>query len=110
MHNFETCFEKNDDSEQSKLQLLIQHCRGKAKEVIEACLNLPVNEGYHNAKETLTKNFGKPHIIARSDISKLVNLPSLKKADGCSLLEFAQHLDCDNCTLAANAISHIISM
>lgn len=85
MHNFETCLGRNNDSEESKLQLLIQHCHGKAKEAIKACLNLPVHERYRVAEETLTENFGKPHIIARAHNSKLVNLPDLKKADGSSL-------------------------
>ena len=99
MHNFETCLERNNDSDESKLQLLIQHCHGKAKEAIETCVNLPADEGYCVAKKTLTDNFGKPHIIARAHIKKLVNLPSIKKADGPSLLEFARHLESTNRTL-----------
>ena len=50
MHNFETCLERNNDSDESKLQLLIQHCHGKAKEAIENCVNLPADEGYCAAK------------------------------------------------------------
>jgi hypothetical protein len=101
MHNFETCLERNNDSDGSKLQLLIQHCHGKAKakEAIETCVNLPADEGYCVAKKTLTENFGKPHIIARAHIKKLVNLPNIKKADGPSLLEFARHLESTNRTL-----------
>ena len=34
MYNFETCVEKNNYNEASKLQLLIQDCHGKAKEAI----------------------------------------------------------------------------
>jgi hypothetical protein len=97
MHNFETCLERNSD--ESTLQLLIQHCHGKAKEAIETCVNLPADEGYCVTKKTLTENFGKPHIIARAHIKKLVNLPSIKKADGPSLLEFARHLESTNRTL-----------
>ena len=68
IHNFETCLEKNSSSEESKLQLLIQHCRGKAREAIESCVNLPVEEGYRTAKDTLQESFGKPHIIAGAHI------------------------------------------
>jgi hypothetical protein len=78
---------------------LIQHCHGKAKEAIQTCVNLPADEGYCVAKKTLTENFGKPHKIARAHIKKLVNLPSIKKADGPSLLEFARHLESTNRTL-----------
>ena len=56
-------------------------------------MNLSPEEGYRVAKGTLSENFGKPHVIARAHIKKLVDLPNLKKADGLSLLEFARHLD-----------------
>ena len=90
MHNFETCLEKNNDNEASKLQLLIQHCHTKAKEAIESCVNLSPEEGYRVAKETLSENFGKPHIIARAHIEKLVDLPNLKKADGVVIARVCQ--------------------
>ena len=93
MHNFETCLEKDNPDNSRRLQLLIQHCYGKAREAIESCVNLPVEEGYYVAKNTLRENFGKPHIIAKAHIEKLENLPLLKQADGQSLLEFARHLE-----------------
>ena len=99
MHNFETCLEKDNPDNSRRLQLLIQHCYGKAREAIESCVNLPVEEGYYVAKNTLSENFGKPHIIAKAHIKKLENLPPLKQADGQSLLEFARHLDVAERTL-----------
>ena len=62
-------------------------------------MNLPVEEGYYVAKNTLRENFGKPHIIAKAHIKKLENLPPLKQADGQSLMEFARHLDVAKRTL-----------
>ena len=62
-------------------------------------MNLPVEEGYYVAKNTLRENFGKPHIIAKAHIKKLENLPLLKQADGQSLLEFARHLEVAERTL-----------
>ena len=56
MHNFETCLEKNNDDNGSRLQLLIQHCHGKTREAIETYVNLPAEEGYCAAKETLREN------------------------------------------------------
>ena len=100
MHNFETCLEKDNPDNSRRLQLLIQHCYGRAREAIESCVNLPVEEGYYVAKNTLSENFGKPHIIAKAHIKKLENLPPLKQADGQSLLEFARHLDVAERTLA----------
>ena len=64
IHDFEICLEKNSTNEESKLQLLIQHCCRKAKEAIESCVNLPAEEGYQVAKDTLQESFRKPHIIA----------------------------------------------
>ena len=44
MHNFETCLEKDNPDNTRRLQLLIQHCYGKAREAIESCVNLPVEK------------------------------------------------------------------
>ena len=93
IHNFETCLEKDNPDSATRLQLLIQHCSGKAKEAIESCVNLPVGRGYITAKNTLKENFGKPHIIAKAHIKQLESLPPLKQADGPSLLEYARNLE-----------------
>ncbi|XP_028404829.1 uncharacterized protein LOC114527399 [Dendronephthya gigantea] len=90
IRNFEVCLEKDNPDQERKLQLLIQHCVGKAREVIESCINL--ENGYKVAKETLKLNFGKLHIIAEAHVKKLMTLPDLKTVDGPSLLEFARHL------------------
>jgi hypothetical protein len=46
MHNFETCLEKDNPDNSTRLQLLIQHCNGKGRDAIESCVNLPAEEGY----------------------------------------------------------------
>ena len=92
MHNFETYLEKDNPDESRRLQLLIQHCTGKAREAIENCANLS-NDGYRVAKQTLCENFGKPHVIAEAHVKKLLSLPCLKNVDGPALLEFSRHLD-----------------
>ena len=68
IHNFETYLEQDNPDDSRRLQLLIQHCTGKAREAIESCENLPVSDGYRVAKETLRENFGKPHVIADAHI------------------------------------------
>ena len=40
LHNFKTCLERDNPDPERKLQLLIQHCVGKATESIESCVNL----------------------------------------------------------------------
>ena len=101
IHKFETCLEKDNPDSATRLQLLIQHCSGKAKEAIESCVNLPVGRGYITAKNTLKENFGKPHIIAKAHIKKLESLPPLKQADGPSLLEYARNLEIAHRTLSS---------
>ena len=98
MHNFETYLEKDNPDEARRLQLLIQHCTGKAKEAIESCANLP-NDGYRVARQTLRENFGKPHVIAEARVKKLLGLPCLKNVDGPALLEFSRHVDTADRTL-----------
>ena len=105
IHNFESCLEKDNRDEDRKLQLLIQHCTGKARESIESCVNLP--NGYKVAKQTLQENFGKAHIIAEAHISKLLNLPDLKTADGPSLLEFARQLTITEHTLDGMGTAYV---
>ena len=56
MHNFKTCLEKDNPDNSRRLQLLIQHCYGKARDAIESCANLPVDQGYYVAKSTLCEN------------------------------------------------------
>ena len=75
VHNFETCLKKDNPDNSKRLQLLIQHCYGKAKDAIESCVNLPVDEGYHVAKSNLCENFGLLCIIAKAHIRKLESLP-----------------------------------
>ena len=101
MHNFETCLEKDNPDNSTRLQLLIQHRNNKARDAIESCVNLPAEEGYTTAKKTLYENFGKPHIIARAHIDKLQNLPPLKQTNGASLLEFSRPLEVADRTLTS---------
>ena len=105
-HNFETYLEKDNPGDSRRLQLLIQHCTGKAREAIESCANLP-NDGYRVAKQTLRENFGKPHVIAEAHVKKLLGLPCLKNVDGPALLEFSRHLDTADRTLTGMGTEYV---
>ena len=107
IHNFEVCLERENPDDSRKLQLLIQHCNGKAREAIDSCINLPCENGYRVAKETLHEHFGKPHVIAMAHIQKLMDLPSLKSTDGPSLLEFSRHLSTAERTLNGMGTSYV---
>lgn len=104
MHNFENCLERDNPDESRKLQLLIQHCTGRAKKAI---VNLPSGDGYRIAKETLHENVGKPHVITEAHIKKLMDLPNLKNGDGPSLLEFSRHLNTAQRTLTGMGASYV---
>ena len=106
IRNFETYLEKDNPDESRRLQLLIQHCTGKAREAIESCANLS-NDGYRVAKQTLRENFGKPHVIAEAHVKKLLNLPCMKSVDGPSLLEFSRHLDTADRTLSGMGTEYV---
>ena len=110
IHNFETYLEEDNPDDSRWLQLLIQHCTGKAREVVESCENLPVSDGYRVAKETLRENFGKPQVIADAHIKKLLHLPSLKNVDGPSLLEFSRHLDTADRTLTGMGTEYVADL
>ena len=107
MHNFEVCLERDNPDDSRKLQLLIQHCNGKAREAIESCINLPCENGYRVAKETLHEHFGKPDVIAMAHIKKLMDLPSLKSTDGPSLLELSRHVSTAERTLKGMGASYV---
>ena len=109
-HNFETYLEKDNPDNSRRLQFLIQHCTGKARDAIESCSNLPASKDYRVAKETLRENFGKPPIIAGAHIKKLLNLPNLKNADGASLLEFGRQLDTADRTLTGMGIEYVADL
>ena len=70
MHNFETFLEKDNPDNSRRLQLLTQHCFGKAKDAIESFVNLSVDEGYYVAKNAFHENLGLPHIIVKAHISE----------------------------------------
>ena len=90
-----------------KLQLLIQHCQRKAREAITSCANLPPDEGYSTAKETLRETLGKPHVIAEAHIKQLENLPKLKSAKDPTLLGFARNLDVADRTLTGMRLQYV---
>ena len=84
-YKFIRCFETNiqDRISDSSLRLsyLIQYCTGEAKESIEDCVIQEPTEGHQRARKILEKRYGRPHIIARAHIQKLIECPVLKPND-----------------------------
>jgi len=77
----------------SRLQYLIQYCRGEARALIEFCAVLEPHTGYRKAREILFENFGQPHIIARSYVNQLAKGPAVKAGDAAALVRLAHQLE-----------------
>ena len=77
----------------SKLQYLIQHCQGEAKQLIEFCTILSAEASYKRACELLHANYGKPWIIARAHIDHLSNGAKIKPTDWKNLVKLLHELE-----------------
>ena len=96
-YKFIRCFETNiqDRISDSSLRLsyLIQYCTGEAKESIEDCVIQEPTEGHQRARKILEKRYGRPHIIARAHIQKLIECPVLKPNDHKALSQLSMQMD-----------------
>ncbi|CAC5402358.1 unnamed protein product [Mytilus coruscus] len=79
--NFETNIEDRISDNSLRLSYLIQYCRGEAKCCIEDCVLLDSDEGYKRARAILYSRYGRPYVIARSFIEKLVYCAQIKASD-----------------------------
>ena len=79
--NFETNIEGRVSDYRLRLNYLIQYCNGEAKSCIEDCVLLEPSEGYTRAKSILYSRYGRPHVVARSYIDKLVYGTQIKASD-----------------------------
>ena len=79
--NFETNIENSISDNRLRLSYLIQYYNGEAKSSIEDCVLLEPSDGYKRARSILYSRYGRPHVVARSYIDKLVNGPQLKASD-----------------------------
>ena len=65
-----------------KILYLLQHCQGKAKQLIEHCCLLNPQEGYEKALQLLKEKYGRFNVIARSYCERLTQGPP-KISDNC---------------------------
>ncbi|KXJ19739.1 hypothetical protein AC249_AIPGENE21509 [Exaiptasia diaphana] len=61
--------DQNDSNE--RLQLLIQYCTGKAKNIVKGCGMMDADEGYKTAKALLERRFGDKYVVSDAWIKKL---------------------------------------
>ena len=94
--NIETCI--SDD--RLRLSYLIQYCNGEAKSSIDDCVLLEPSDGYKRARSILYSRYGRPYLVARSYIDKLVNGPQLKASDIDGLSKLALEMQKCEITLS----------
>ena len=96
MKKFKANVESRITDPNKQLLLLVQHCEGEAKKVINHCLLLEPHEGYNHAKTLLQDNFGQRNQIARAFIDRLHSDSIIKRDDKKGLVNLACDLEeCD---------------
>ena len=98
--NFETNTENSISDNGLRLSYLIQYCNGEAKSSIEDCVLLEQSDGYKWARSILYSQYGRPHVVARSYIDKLVNGTQLKASDIDGLSRLALEMQKSEITLS----------
>ena len=63
---------------------------------------LEPSDGYKRARPVLYSRYGKPHVVARSYIDKLVNGPQLKASDITWLSRLASEMQ--NCEITPSQL------
>lgn len=102
IRNFDVNIDDKVCNDRQKLCYLIQHCTGEARACIEDCVLLEPEEGYKKARSLLFSRYGRPHVIARAYVDKLVNGPQIKVSDNKGLLQLA--LDMQKCEITLSQL------
>ena len=105
MTAFESLIESKVEDSCERLYFLGQYTSGKAKEVINGCLQRKSEDSYEEAKRLLKKQFGDPFKIANAHITKLSSWQPIKPNDGSALQNFSIALD--QAKSAMKGMSHL---
>ena len=90
--SFEEAVEKKVPDEKTRLQHLMSHVEGTAKELVESCIYLPSSECYQRAKELLKDRYGNPYTINAEYRRQLTSWTKLKPNDVASFISFENFL------------------
>ncbi len=71
VRTFDACVHNTTVSDADKLNCLMQHCTGKAANVIQSCALMDPSQGYNKASTLLQKRFGEDYGIAKAWINKI---------------------------------------
>lgn len=89
--NFRDHIESQVSDDSQRLTRLLAQCVGKARDAIISFVTLPIGQRYTEARKTLSKNFGQPHMVAGAHMRRLRE-HNLKRVDAESLMDFARKL------------------
>ena len=98
MKAFENNAGKYTVDEHAKLPRLLQYCKGKAHNLVEACVQLWNVEDTNGQRNFSTKRFGDVYAISTAWLNKITGGP---KVNNEYLQEFADELLCSRKTLNA---------
>ncbi|XP_066919725.1 uncharacterized protein [Clytia hemisphaerica] len=90
--SFEEAVEKKVPDGKTRLQHLMSHVDGAAKELVESCIYLPSSECYQRAKDLLTERYGNPYIVNAEYRRQLTSWKKLKPNDVASFISFENFL------------------
>ena len=104
IRQFENFVECDTGDPGQRFLYLMHYCRGKAKEAIEECVMLPVDEGYARAREILQEHFGQPFQVARTLIDGMLGEAKRIRGNPEALSKLA--LKMQNCQIALGQMNY----
>ncbi|XP_077374396.1 uncharacterized protein LOC144017027 [Festucalex cinctus] len=84
--------ERETESNKDRLYYMMQYTGGQPRELINSCLHMGPDRGYHEAKRLLKEHFGQAHTISAAYINKALNWSSIKEEDGEALFSLSLFL------------------
>ncbi|XP_068707733.1 uncharacterized protein [Montipora foliosa] len=103
---FDNLVESRTFSSTDTLCYIEQFTAGDVKELERSCHQLPVQEGYDEARWLLRRKYGDDYRIASAYEMKALHWPSIKAEDGVALSRFTVfHTSCKNTLAGSQYIS-----
>ena len=109
MKSFENNVEKSTFDSSERLQILMQYCTGKARQVIKSCGMMDADVGFHKAKRLLAERFGDKYTVTNAWIHKVSEGPMIKISDREALQDLVDDLENCEITLKVTGRLHQIN-
>ena len=105
IHNFNSNITEKVSDDYTRLNYLIQYCKGDARNSIEECVLLNPQQGFKKALSILYDYYGRPSLVAESYICKIVKGPQLKSDDIDGLVELSK--DMTRCEITLSQMGYV---